>query len=487
MRLSLQTRLVALHTATMAVLVIAFFVFVYLNFSHAVFSSDIHDRFDEKLVQYARGVAAELSRGHGPFYTDIESYRAEFDRLVNYDFFLRPSYGQVRDFPTSPSDSPILLIRNRSLGKRFVPVGRETIDRLAREEYVLETVHGIFDFPVRVASIRFRDVDGQPYLLQIGMTMREIQTTFNTVLARSLLVGPLLLVVISLAGYLFVRRSLHPVREIVRLARRITAEDLSLRLGPAGAGDAVAELTDTLNDMIARLERSFSQAKQFSDDVSHELRTPLTVMKGEIEVALRHDRGGEEYRRTLESVLEEVGKLERIVSDLLFLSRMDAGRLTPRFTRIDLGGVLLESCEDVRPLTRERSVSLEFGAFIPVTVDGDAGLLKRLFVNVLANAVQYTAPGSEVTISCAEAPETPGTALVAIADSGPGIPEESLPRIFDRFYRVDSSRSHATGGVGLGLAIVKKILDLHRGTVRVESVPGRGTVFFVYLPETHNN
>ncbi|MGV7930447.1 MAG: sensor histidine kinase [Spirochaetota bacterium] len=487
MRLSLQTRLVVLHTVTMAVLLISFFVFVYLNFSHAMFSSDIHDRFDEKLVQYAQGVAAELSRRHGPFYADIETYRADFDRLVNYDFFLRPSYGQVRDFPSSPSDTPILLIRNGPLGTHFIPVGRETIDGLKRGEYVLETTHDIFAFPIRVAAIRFHDVDGQPYLLQIGMTMREIQTTFNTVLARSLLVGPLLLAIISLAGYVFVRRSLHPVREIVKIARRITAEDLSLRLRPTSGRDAVAELIDTLNDMIARLERSFTQAKQFTDDVSHELRTPLTIMKGEIEVAMRQARSGDEYRSTLGSVLEEVEKLERIVADLLFLSRMDAGRINPRFKRIDLDGVLLETCEETGLLAREKSIAMQFGAFVPVVVNGDEGLLKRLFFNILANAVQHTAPGGEVTISCIEAPDSPGTALVAISDNGPGIPAESITRIFDRFYRVDTSRSHATGGVGLGLAIVRKVIELHGGEIRVESEPGKGTVFFIYLPETHNN
>jgi heavy metal sensor kinase len=476
-----------LYTATMAVLTIAFFVFVYMNFSHAVFSSDINDTFDSKLVQYALDVAGRLSRMHGPFYTDIDAYRAGFDRLVDYDFFLRPSYGQVRDFPASPAEAPIMLIKNRPLGNRFIGIGPETYRRLERGEYAVETMHDVLDFPIRVASVRFRDVDGQRYLLQVGMSMKEIQTTFRTVLVRSLLVGPLLLVVITLAGYLFVKRSFHPVREIVKLAKRITAEDLSLRLHPTSGRDAVAELTDTLNDMIARLERSFTQAKQFTDDVSHELRTPLTIMKGEIEVAMRQARSGAEYRSTLASVLEEVEKLERIVADLLFLSRMDAGRINPRFKRIDIDGVLLETCEEIGLLAREKSIAMQFGAFVPVVVNGEEGLLKRLFFNILANAVQHTAPGGEVTISCVEAPDSPGTALVAISDNGPGIPGESITRIFDRFYRVDASRSHATGGAGLGLAIVKKIIELHGGEVRVESEPGKGTVFFIYLPETHNN
>lgn len=476
-----------LYTATMAVMIVAFFVFVYMNFSHAIFSSDINDRFDGNLAHYARGVAGNLSGKHGPFYSDIETYREDFDRLVDYDFFLRPSYGQVRDFPTSPADAPIMLIKNRSLARHFIPVGQGTLDRLKHEEYVIETMHDVLDFPIRVASIRFRDLDGQRYLLQIGMTMKDIQTTFRTVLIRSLLVGPLLLGIISLAGYLFVKRSFHPVREIVNLARRITAEDLSLRLKPASGGDAVADLTDTLNEMIARLERSFTQAKQFTDDVSHELRTPLTIMKGEIEVAMRQVRSGEEYRDTLESALEEVEKLERIVEDLLFLSRMDAGRINPGFGRIDLDRVILESCESLRFLARQKGVALEFGAFIQVVIDGDAGLLKRLFFNVLANALRHTPAGGEVTICCGESPDEPGKVMVSIGDNGTGIPAESLPRVFDRFYRVDASRSHSTGGTGLGLAIVKKILELHRGMVRVESEPGRGTVFFVFLPKTHNN
>ncbi len=149
--------------------------------------------------------------------------------------------------------------------------------------------------------------------------------------------------------------------------------------------------------------------------------------------------------------------------------------------------MLLETCEEIGLLAREKSIAMQFGAFVPVVGNGDEGLLKLLFFNILANAVQHTAPGGEVTISCIEAPDSPGTALVAISDNGPGIPAESITRIFDRFYRVDTSRSHATGGVGLGLAIVRKVIELHGGEVRVESEPGKGTVFFIYLPETHNN
>ncbi len=480
-KFSIRTRLTLLYIATMVFVIVAFFIFVYTNFSYAIFSSDINTRFDDKLIQYGRDVADALSRRHGPFYSSIDEFSRDFEKMVYYDFFLRASCGQVRDFPSRPGDAPIILIRNNALGKGFIPLTAYAHQALERGEPVVETLHDVMPYALRVVSLKYRDPDRQNYVLQVGMSMEYINTTLRTVVLRFVLMGPLLLVIISVAGYLFVRRSFTPVKEIVRLTRRITAEDLSLRIRPSPGNDEVSALAETLNGMIERLDRSFRQVKQFSDDVSHELRTPLTVLKGEIEVALRHDRGADQYRLALESVRQEVGKLELIVENLLFLSRMDAGRAAAEFSDVELDKVLLEAFEDVLSLAVEKEVTIEIGELEEASMKGDPGLLKRLFFNLMANAVRYTPAGGWVRAALVREPGAEGGIRCSVSDNGVGIPSDAIPRIFDRFYRVDASRSPVTGGAGLGLTIVKKILDLHRGTVRVESAPGRGTVFYVFF------
>jgi heavy metal sensor kinase len=242
------------------------------------------------------------------------------------------------------------------------------------------------------------------------------------------------------------------------------------------SNDEIGELADTFNEMIARLERSFKQIQQFSGDVAHELKTPLTVIKGEIEVALRKERKTEEYQGILKSLSEETEKLRTIVEDLLFLSRMDAHSIPLAFTELPLDELLLEVYEEICPLAEKKQVTVVLKNVEQVNIKGDSGLLKRLLSNLILNAITYTPEGGKIELSLETSADT---GLLIISDTGTGIPEESLPYIFDRFYRVDQSRSHDTGGSGLGLAIVQKIVEAHDGKIEVTSEVGKGTTFQV--------
>jgi signal transduction histidine kinase len=294
---------------------------------------------------------------------------------------------------------------------------------------------------------------------------------------------------------------------MTQAARRIEAERLAERLEGAEVDDELGRLARTLNEMLARLEAGFAQVRRFSADASHELRTPLTILKGEIEVALRSAREPVEYRRVLESALEEVERMARLVDDLLMLSRADAGALRWDQEPVELDRLVEDIAKRGEILGRARGNQVAIQTLEPLITRGDEQRLRQLLLNLVDNAVKYTPPGGRVTVSLrraggesdgprppipeavpdgpiAESPNGPPGEWVeiAVSDTGVGIPPEALPRIFERFYRVDGARSREAGGTGLGLCIAKTIVEAHGGGIRVESAPGIGSTFTVRLP-----
>ena len=272
-------------------------------------------------------------------------------------------------------------------------------------------------------------------------------------------------------------RALAPVDAMVEAARRIEAEDLSRRIADADAPDELARLAAVLNDMLARLEASFSTARRFSADAAHELRTPLTILKGEIEVALRSpDRADD--RRVLESCLEEVDHLIALVADLLFLARADAGAVDVPGTTVDLAHAVDEALPALRALADQAGVALEAHASGPAPVRGSEPLLFRVVFNLVDNAIKHSGAGHRVTVAVGR---RDGRAVLDVEDDGPGIPPEVRERVFDRFYRADPARSGV--GAGLGLAVTRSIVAVHGGDVRADAGrAGKGTAFRVTLP-----
>jgi heavy metal sensor kinase len=282
----------------------------------------------------------------------------------------------------------------------------------------------------------------------------------------------------ALAGALIARAALRPVDEMTRTARRITAEDLRRRVEHRGSDDELDRLAETLNDMLARLEDAFTQTRRFAADAAHELRTPLTVLKGGIEVALRAARSPEEYRDVLVSSLEEVERLIRLAEDLLLLSRSIAGPGAPRVP-VELEPLLLEVFDVGVRLGRSAGVSVRIDDAGPATVRGDAMALRRAVLNLMENAVKYTAPGGKVELSLLSGDHV---ATITVADTGVGIDPAEAARIFEPFVRLDAARGRETGGSGLGLAIARSIVIAHGGTLTVDSRPGAGSRFTISLP-----
>jgi heavy metal sensor kinase len=265
-------------------------------------------------------------------------------------------------------------------------------------------------------------------------------------------------------------------------ARRISGEHLQERLHETGFGDELDRLAKTLNDMLARLDDSFRQIRQFSADASHELQTPLTILRGEIEVALRAPRDREEYEGVLRSCLEEIERISRLVGGLLLLARADAGVLRLDLQPVELGELVTEVGARLGRLAAEKGLRLHLDIPGEVLVLGDREHLERLLVNLVDNAIKYTPSGGAVTLSLAESEGR--EARISIQDTGRGMTEEEQEQIFTRFYRAGLSRTDGGPGVGLGLCIANSIAEAHGGRIEVASSPGQGSTFTVVLPAT---
>lgn len=310
--------------------------------------------------------------------------------------------------------------------------------------------------------------------IQIGRLLDYFES-FSRLLVVALLIGfaaatASLLLAIWLTPSLF-----KPLDDIAIVAQQITrADDLSRRVPDTGRTDKIGDLTRAINQTLERLERLFRAQQRLLADVSHELRTPLTAVRGNLDLMRRM---GEADPESLAIVQEEVDRMTRLVGDLLLLARADAGGLPLARQSVELDNVFFEVYRQVGVL--QRSVEVTVVEVDQVCVLGDADRLKQLLINLVDNAIKYTPEGGEVQLSLSK---SNGWACVEIADTGIGIPEEDLPYIFDRFYRVDKARSRPQGGSGLGLSIAKWIAQAHGGDIEVTSQVGKGTTFTVLLP-----
>ena len=331
----------------------------------------------------------------------------------------------------------------------------------------------------RVAILPLHDEIGQEYVVRVAYPLKPIDEAFQN-LRLFLMAGvPLIVALAAVGGWFLARGSLHPVASITQAARQISAQDLAQRIPVRGVKDELDELALTFNEMLGRLQRGFEQARNFSIDAAHELRTPLTAMRGETEVALLRNSPAEELRRVLRSNLEEINRITAIVSDLLTVAQGEAGALELRRETVPLSDLATNIVETVQVLAEDKDVRLESRIEPDVKVTGDSLRLSQLLLNLLDNAIKHSAPGQTVRMTLERDGPAP---VLKVEDSGEGIAEQDIPRIFDRFFRTDRSRSRLVPGSGLGLSISKWIVDAHGGSISVASRLGAGSVFTVRLP-----
>jgi heavy metal sensor kinase len=334
---------------------------------------------------------------------------------------------------------------------------------------------------VRFANAIIPGPEGKPYLLQVGTRQKPINEALDTFPWLMLALMLPVVVISAVGGSIMAKRTLKPVSDMTQAARSITASNLSQRLPTRGRGDELDALAETFNAMFGRLEESFTNLKEFSANVSHELRTPLQSMQGETELALISQAPLAECRRVMESNLEEIDRLTRMIRNLLVLAQADAGEVKPRFEAMDLNELVRDLVEQMQMVAAMKNIEVTARTANPAPVLGDSLRLRQLTINLIDNAIKYTPSGGRIEVRVERQQRQ---ALLRVRDTGIGIGAEDLPHIFERFYRADKSRSRdgGTDGCGLGLPITKWIAELHHGSIRVTSAAGQGTEFTVVLP-----
>jgi len=308
----------------------------------------------------------------------------------------------------------------------------------------------------------------------IAPELKELQITALKLTG----VGGVVLIFGLAGGWWLVGRALKPVTIISATAAKISAGDLSQRIDMAEAESELGQLAAVLNSTFARLESAFAQQRQFASDAAHELRTPVSVILTQTQTALNRERDVAGYKQTVEACQRAAQRMRKLIETLLELARFDAGQEVLKRLTFDFSRTISGCADLVQPLADERGVKI-FSELSPLEITGDPERLEQVVTNLLTNAIQYNQPAGEVRVKLeSEA----GLAVLTFADTGQGIAPDDLPRVFERFYRGDKSRTGG-GSAGLGLSICKSIIEAHGGTIEVMSGQNIGTTFTVRLPK----
>ncbi|MFC2092045.1 ATP-binding protein, partial [Elusimicrobiota bacterium] len=329
---------------------------------------------------------------------------------------------------------------------------------------------------------RFKDVRGRLYYLQFSINPEIRGQTLDMLKKTFLIAIPIIIFIVLIGGFLLTRRVLKPVAKLIRSAKAVSVKQKDLYLPVSDSGDELDQLAQAFNDVFKRLRDSYSQIVKFTADASHELRLPITAIKGEAEIVLERERNTDEYKKVIESVVEEMDRLSVTINRLLELTRSDSGEEVSVFADIQLGDLVVRLVNFYSALAETKNIMLSFSSkHDNVSIKGDRSRIQELFSNLIENAIKYTPESGSIEVSVSKAQKT---CSVSVQDSGIGIPQEEQKNIFKRFYRVDKSRSRDEGGVGLGLSIVQMIANEHNAAIEVESDLGKGTCFTVTFPSS---
>ncbi len=410
---------------------------------------------------------------HGTLHIDTPSEPLDFNvvhsRLPPLNEFASPGiYIQIID------DNGKVVVKSDNLGPQELPVDPSLIEKGLKGNIAIGSVAAGDSVRVRLmVSPLF--LNNQTFLLEVAESLKFVDTTMSQV-KWVVLAGIFISLVLSgLLGNLIVYQALSPVENITRTAREIEASsDMHRRVNYKGPSDEIGRLAATFDQMIGHLSQAFELQKQFVADASHELRTPLTVIRGNLDL-LKRNLNKEDRQESIDAIESESKRMANIVNDLLLLAEIESDRKR-EFEPVKLKEIVTEEFKRANLLAGTRKIMIR--TIEDLVIQGDASRLKQLLGNLVDNAIKYTPEGGVVTLSVFRDGEW---ARLEVTDTGIGIESENLPHLFERFYRVDKSRSRHSGGTGLGLAIVKSIAEQHGGKVTVASEPGKGSTFTVWL------
>jgi two-component system, OmpR family, sensor kinase len=465
---TVRARLTLWYVSLLAAILVVVLVMIYLLLARALYV-----RFDDSLqavVQVAKtSLANDLAEGQGV----DDAARSTAAELASRRQLLAIYDGRGRLLGEAGREDDIVV--------PLPPVHEIPTDGEASLMTIVEADD--LDDRHRLALRRVTIPPGVEYVIVVGGSLESIDEELESLRGILGYVVPLSLVVAGIGGWFLAGRSLSPVVSMADRARRIGVESLNARLPVANPRDELGLLAETFNELLARLETSVEQQRQFMADASHELRTPVTIARTAARVALQQPtRRESEYRETLEIVEQETIRLSRIVDDMFILTRADAGNYPVRTTLMYLDEVVDDAVRAARVVASSRDVSITAECVQSSAFTGDEELIHRLIVNVLDNAIRYSPARGTVRVALDHAADV---YAVSVSDQGPGIAAEAQSKIFERFYRVDTARTHdgrSDGGAGLGLALARWIATVHGGDVRLAASSRLGSTFVITLP-----
>jgi signal transduction histidine kinase len=328
-------------------------------------------------------------------------------------------------------------------------------------------------------KIRGAFLSSSGYKIVAAYPENHIDETLSSLLEIYIITAPFFLIITIVGGAFISVKSLARIDSIIKRTDEITTQNLDENIEGAEFNDEYGRLVRTMNKMIARIKTSIEMMNQFSISASHELKNPLTILRGELELALKSPKTPEQYKEVLCSNYEETMRLIEIVDKLFFLSKMDHSSLKLEMQKIDSGEFVIETCSQLKNIGKQRGIEITAKIESAGLIEIDKGLMQRVITNLADNAVKYGEENQKVYVKSSDYKK--GKIKISVLNKGDGIPEKEIKKIFERFYRVDSSRSRETGGIGLGLSISKAIVDYHGGEIQVRSTPGSVTEFSIIL------
>lgn len=462
--MSLRLKLTLWYTFLLGVLVIGFAVVHYYVVKWAV-TEEMKSQLSQKAGEFAESLTWKSSgfevRNSFPW------QQLEFNVMSDYAVMV-----QVVDYQGK------ILHQSGNLNKTQTTLEAPVSTVITTLETITETKFNGEPYYILYHPVK----DGGAFLgwIQVGAFEKRI-TSFLSWLQNWMLYSvPFGLILSALIGYYLARKMLAPIDSILATAARIHSPQMDVRF-PDYEKEAVEiqQLATTLNELLDRLRESFIRISDFTSDASHELLTPLTAMIGNIDVTLRRQRTAEEYDETLKKMRRESQRMVDTVKSLLFLARSEPpyGSLQRRTTNI--GVMIQEEVDNLAPLIYSHNLTISYKTE-PIEAFVNESLFRQLVQNLLTNAIKYSHAGGKIEVYTES--KDRHFSVIRIVDQGIGIPKEAIGRLFDRFYRVDSSRQRSTGGSGLGLTISKRIVDLHQGTIRILSEENVGTEVIITLP-----
>jgi len=485
---SVRFRIILLYIVMLIITLSAFSLLIYGNFS-----KNIYDDLDDLLSSRAEGVAnafntyyqlrkIEAAQNGREFNLPAADEPGDFVKVArNWVEAQRKDPDLMRTFVRIAGTDGNIIVSSKAI-PRMQQLSKEDFSSILDGEDSFDTVEGESvdgkKLKLRLYSKPIMDGERAIYVVQAAGPIDLLSIALNNLRLILFVLLPLTVILAGLPGIFLARVALSPIDKMINTLKQITAENLKLKIHIPDTKDEMARLAGTFNDLIERLDRSFSSQRDFMHSISHELETPIEILRKEIERALKSARSPGEYQAVFQAALKEIDGFSKTVEDLLALTRLEDGRLLLEIKKVDLTRLIEEELNEIRVLAEDKDIDISFYCEETIILDGDGKQLKRLLTNLFDNAIKYTLRKGRVIVTVRKENKD---AKITVSDTGVGMPEDEIPYIFDRFYQIKKSR-RAKSGFGLGLNAVKAIVEAHKGKISVESRVGQGSSFTVYLP-----